>query len=131
MIAIPLIFIIFLILGLKYYLWKRHMESYVQHLPTIRSSSFPLIGNACKFLGKSTSDLFRGIIKFIQTNETPTKIWIGPVLTITLDKPEDVKAVLMSPNCLDKPYMYRFLPSDVGILTAKCKAFSAHFLVCD
>lgn len=109
----------------RYYMWKKHMNSYVKHLPTIKAS-VPIIGNAYKFIGKSTAEIFTDIIQFIKTSGTPTKIWIGPCLTITLDQPEDVKTILMSPNCLDKPYMYRFLPSEVGILTAACNENETH-----
>lgn len=122
MLVLILFLTVVLALMVKYYLWKQHMNSYVKHLPTIQSS-IPILGNAYKFLGKSTAEIFTDIIHFIKTSETPTKIWIGPCLTITLDKPEDVKTILMSPNCLDKPYMYRFLPSEVGILTAACKLY--------
>jgi len=96
------------------------MDSYVKHLPTL--PSVPLLGNAHYFIGKSTVEIFSDIIHFIKSRGTPTKIWIGPCLTLTLDKPEDFKTVLMSPNCLDKPYMYQFMPSDIGILTAKSGA---------
>lgn len=99
----------------------RLMESYVKHLPTA-SPAYPIIGNAHFFIGKSTTELFRGIVEFVKERNTPAKAYIGPVLNITLDKPEDIKTILMSPNCLDKPYMYRFLPSTVGILTTACRS---------
>lgn len=94
------------------------MESYVKHLPTLKPT-YPFIGNVHEFIGKNTTEMFNAITEFTRSNETPTKIWIGPCLTITLDKPEDMKAVLTSPHCLDKPYMYRFLPSDMSIATIK------------
>lgn len=95
------------------------MESYVKYLPTLEPS-YPFLGNAHEFIGKTTAQLFKDIVQFIKDKSTPTKSWIGPCLIITLDKPEDIRTVLMSSSCLDKPYMYRFLPSTVGILTAKC-----------
>ena len=104
----------------KYFLHMRHMESYVKDLP-IMGPVYPFIGNAHAFIGKSTVELFHGIVNFVKEYETPSKAYIGPVLNITLDKPEDIKTVLMSSACLDKPYMYRFLPSTVGILTTECK----------
>lgn len=97
----------------------RRMESYVKHLPTMHPV-YPFIGNAHSFIGKSTAELFKGITEFIRDMDTPAKAYIGPVLNITLDKPEDIKTILMSQTCLDKPYMYRFLPSTVGILTTEC-----------
>lgn len=105
--------VILVVMGLiKYFLHMRHMESYVKHLPTMHPV-YPLIGNAHFFIGKSTTELFSGIVKFINDNETPSKAYIGPILNITLDKPEDIRTILMSSSCLNKPYMYRFLPSTV------------------
>lgn len=118
-----------LVTGLvKYFLHMRHMESYVKDLPIMRPV-YPFIGNAHSFIGKSTAELFSGIVNFVKENETPSKAYIGPVLNITLDKPEDIKTVLMSQYCLDKPYMYRFLPSTVGILTTECEIFVIFLLL--
>lgn len=115
--------VVLMVVGLiKYFLHMRHVESYVKHLPTM-DPIYPFIGSAHHFIGKSTAELFDGIVKFVNDVETPSKAYIGPVLNITLDKPEDIRTILMSAACLDKPYMYRFLPSTVGILTAECNEF--------
>lgn len=103
----------------KYFMKMRYWESYVKHLPTMHPV-YPFVGSAHFFIGKSTAQLFHGIVQFIKDVETPSKAYIGPFLNLTLDRPEDIKTVLMSPSCLDKPYMYRFLPSTVGILTTEC-----------
>lgn len=52
--------------------------------------------------------------------DTPCRFWLGPALSIFLAKPEDVQTVLLSPQCLEKPYMYRFLDDGVGLFTAQC-----------
>lgn len=119
MIVLTLCVILVITFIVKYILYKRHLESYVKDLPMLEPC-YPIIGNAHEFIGKNTAQLFADIVQFVKTYNSPTKSWIGPVLTITLDKPEDIKTVLMSQTCLDKPYMYRFLPSTVGILTAAC-----------
>lgn len=119
MIAITLCAVLVITVFVKYILYKRHLESYVKDLPMLEPC-YPIIGNAHEFIGKNTAQLFTDIVAFVKTYGTPAKSWIGPALTITLDKPEDVKTVLMSQTCLDKPYMYRFLPSTVGILTTAC-----------
>lgn len=51
--------------------------------------------------------------------ETPAAVWLGPKLHIIIDKPEDMQTVLLSPNCLDKPYVYRFLPNERGLFTSE------------
>lgn len=50
--------------------------------------------------------------------ETPCRIWLGPILTIILGKPEDFQTILLSSKCLDKPYMYRFMDDNIGLFTA-------------
>lgn len=105
----------------KYFMRMHYWESYVKHLPTMHPV-LPFVGNSHFFIGKSTTQLFKGIVDFVKETATPSKAYIGPYLNITLDRPEDIKTVLMAPSCLDKPYMYRFLPSTVGILTTECNS---------
>ncbi len=50
--------------------------------------------------------------------ETPCRFWLGPVLAVFLSKPEDLQAVLLSPKCLEKPYIYRFMDVNQGLFTA-------------
>lgn len=120
MIVITLWLILISVIIVKYVLYRRRIESFVKDLPALKPQ-IPIVGNALTFIGIDTARLFSGILEFIHLYGTPSVSWIGPVCNITLDKPEDVKAILMSQSCLDKPYMYRFLPSTRGILTAACK----------
>lgn len=119
MIVITLWLVLIVAIIVKYVLYRRRMESYVKDLPTMKPL-LPILGNAQSFIGIDTAQLFSGIIDSIRLYGTPFVSWIGPVMNVTLDKPEDVKTILMSSSCLDKPYMYRFLPSTRGILTAAC-----------
>lgn len=59
------------------------------------------------------------ILLAISQIETPAAIWLGPKLHILIDKPADLQTVLLSPNCLDKPYVYRFLPNERGLFTSE------------
>lgn len=104
---------------LKYILHMRHTESYVKHLKFTRLF-IPFIGNSFVTMGKSSAELFRVIIQLIKQNDTPNKLYIGPDLVIILDKPDDIKAILTSSNCLDKPYYYSFYPCPRGIFTEQC-----------
>lgn len=51
-------------------------------------------------------------------HSTPTIFWFGPTLTFLITKPEDMKAVYTSPNCLQKPYVYNFFGGELGIFTS-------------
>lgn len=120
MIAWTLFGILLLTILVKYILYMRHLESYVKHLH-IRGPVYPFIGNAHFMFRKSTTEVFEAIMEYTKITETPYKSFIGPFLLLTLDKPEDLKAILTSEFCLSKPFVYQFYPSPAGILTVRCK----------
>ncbi|XP_055299855.1 cytochrome P450 4g1-like [Sitodiplosis mosellana] len=122
MIAIALL-VFLVVTGLvKYFLQMRHFESYVKHVK-MGNRAFPFVGNAWSLIGKSTASLFKEITEVTKTHGTPLKGYMGPALVISLDRPDDIKTVLMSPNCLDKPYLYQFYPRPCGILNARSGTF--------
>lgn len=57
----------------------------------------------------SIIEIMKTLIKISADKETPSIFWLGSQLTIIVNKPDDMKAVLMSPNCLQKPYVYDFI----------------------
>lgn len=123
MIALML-FVFLVVTGLiKYFLHMRHFESYVKHVK-MGNRSFPFVGNAWSLIGKSTASLFKEITEVTKLNGTPLKGYMGPALVMSLDRPEDIKAVLMSQHCLDKPYLYQFYHRPSGILNQRCKEIS-------
>lgn len=127
MIAVMLI-VFLVVTGLvKYFLHMRHFESYVKHVK-MGNRSFPFVGNAWSLIGKSTASLFKEITEVTKLNGTPLKGYMGPALVMSLDRPDDIKAVLQSPNCLDKPYLYQFYPRPCGILNARCKKLNGFVL---
>lgn len=122
MIATSLLAICVIAVLVRYFLHMRQMESYVKHLPYQRPM-LPFFGNVLALVGKSHKQIFNEIVDAVKTYGTPLKAYLGPFLLITIDKPEDCKAVLMSQHCLDKPYLYQFYPSPVGIFTATCEYY--------
>lgn len=118
------LFVVFVVTVLvKYFLHIRRMERYVKHLP-MQLPHYPFFGNALALMGKSPKELFNEIVGAVRTNGTPLKGYLGPFLMITLDRPEDIKSALMSQHCLDKPYLYQFYPSPIGIFTITCEFIS-------
>lgn len=100
------------------------MESYFKHLrKTKRKGRSSFIGNMNVFKAANGSEFTRDVFKYVLKRETPLKGNIGPAYFVALDKPEDVKTVLMSSQCFDKPYEYSFLPLPQGIVTERCKIF--------
>ncbi|XP_055308397.1 cytochrome P450 4C1-like [Sitodiplosis mosellana] len=102
----------------KYFMHMRRMERYVKHLKT-KGTVYPFIGNAHVLVGKSDVELFKGVMQFAREVGTPFKTYIGPLLFVILDKPEDMKTIFTSPHCLDKPYVYGYMPNTNGILNAR------------
>jgi cytochrome P450 family 4 len=50
------------------------------------------------------------------------KLWLGPaILWILVNDPKTIQKVLLSPVCLEKPFFYKFLRLDSGLISAKCK----------
>lgn len=120
-----LIIILFVLLTtiavIKYNLFKRKMEHHVRHLPQTHRT-IPFIGNALAFWHDTTTDLFNAMTSTFEMVDTPSKAYMGPYLVVQLDKPQDVKTVLMSSDCHNKPYFYQLLSNTHGLFTMKCES---------
>lgn len=119
MITLTIFVFVVLFSLIKYILHIRRLESYVKHL-NCRKTAFPLLGVFPFIIGKNRNQIYNEFIEFTLANETPIKAYFGPQLFIALDKPEDVKTIVMSPNCLGKTYNYDFFPVPHGILPERC-----------
>lgn len=119
--------IVLLVLGfIKYILHVQHMESYVKNMKSI-SPRVPLIGNITLFMGKSMQNIYEEVIEVILRNKTPIKAQLGPAYFVIVDNPEDMKTILTSSHCYDKPYPYDFFHLTSGILTQRCKILLFHW----
>lgn len=116
MIAIVLLLTVATIGLVKYILYINHLESYVKHVRHVKPS-YPFIGNLLLLIGKSTKELFEIFVKTLE-NGTPVKSYLAAQLYMAIDEPDDVKAVLTSSDCLDKPFIYDYVPH--GLLAEKC-----------
>lgn len=51
-----------------------------------------------------------------------TKLWLGPaIMWILVNDPKSIQKILLSPLCLEKPFFYKFLRLENGLISAKCK----------
>lgn len=125
---IPFVLLVFLVATVlvKYFLHMRRMERYVKNLHCM-GRVWPFIGNAHMLMGKSSLQLFKDVTKYTLEAGTPYKSYVGPMLFIVLDKPEDMKTILTSSVCIDKPYPYDYLPSRNSLLTARSKTNNYNF----
>lgn len=59
-------------------------------------------------------------LKYPQT----LKLWLGPsMLWVLINDPKMIQKVLLSPICLEKPFFYKFLRLNSGLISSKCKFF--------
>ncbi|XP_001662865.3 cytochrome P450 4C1 [Aedes aegypti] len=88
--------------------------------------SYPLIGSAHLFIGKTNEELFAILNGFVKTYSSPCRGWLGPKLFVFIDNPEDIQVVLNSPNCLEKAEIYRFIRSLNGLFTSPVSIWKVH-----
>ncbi|XP_055308673.1 cytochrome P450 4c3-like [Sitodiplosis mosellana] len=105
----------------RHLMYLYRMESYVKHLKSTHPL-LPIVGTAYGMIGKSATDAYKEILRFAKSNDTPVKTYIGSTLALTVDKPEDIKIILSSPICFDKPFVFDFLPYRAGIFTTTLSA---------
>lgn len=121
MIGLALVVILVVTGIVKYVLHMRHMESYVKNLPNI-APFYPFIGTSFELIGKTATEAFCEVMNILKKRDAPFKMYLGPILAVISDRPEDCKAVLTSQ--IDKPYIYTFLNISNGennLLTSVCK----------
>lgn len=90
---------------------ERHFFLYVE-----TSTLIPFVALAARF-----ELLHRMCLGFT----TIIKLWMGPnLLWIFLNDPKYIQKLLLSPVCLEKPFFYKFLRLDSGLISSKCKLLS-------
>uniref|UniRef100_A0A182Q9Q7 Cytochrome P450 n=1 Tax=Anopheles farauti TaxID=69004 RepID=A0A182Q9Q7_9DIPT len=68
-------------------------------------------------MAKSPTQLFENVVKPFTQFERWFKVWLGPRLMLCTSNPTLAEAVLSHPKCLEKPFFYRFVQLEHGILT--------------
>lgn len=112
--------LILIVLGLVQYISHvQCMEEYLKDLQTL--PRMPLIGNVKFFLGKSLQQMYEELNGILLEKGTPFKIQMGPAYFVVVDHPDDMKTILTSPHCLDRPYIYDFIYLPNSILTQRGK----------
>lgn len=106
MIATEILIFLVAFLTINYF-WK-HKKFF--HLASkIPTSSFDYsLKGIYRVLTADNKTIFQMLHASFKNNKVCTKTWVGTFLFVGLSKPEDVKHVLNSKDCLDKPIFVKF-----------------------
>jgi hypothetical protein len=76
--------------------------------------------------------VFKMIYESLENVNGLAKTWLGPVLFVIISLPEDVRIVMNSRDCLDKPYFIKY-PGDIfeGSLFGSLKYWHSHRKILD
>ena len=118
-----LIFLI-VIFVVKYF-WDHRRFFYLAHKIPQSSFDYSLKG-LYQILTADGKKLFHIAHEAFNGNEVCTKAWIGPCLFVGVVKPEDVKKVLNSKECLDKPFVIKFANILKGSLFGDLNYWHSH-----
>lgn len=86
----------------------------------------PILGVGGRFFGQNNEEVMRSLDNLFYEAKPPFQAWLGPALIIGISDPEDMQAVLNADQCLDKPYMYRFLRNITGLLASRREMWKQH-----
>lgn len=75
--------------------------------PAFKFSTFPFTG------------IYHELIRLSETHTNPAIMWWGPTLVMMISSAEDMQAVLTSPHCLQKAYVYNLIHDNNGIFYSK------------
>ncbi|CAG9806070.1 unnamed protein product [Chironomus riparius] len=110
------------------------VQSYFQHKKFYKFSenipsppSFGLLGHAPYFLGKNEQGRLEMLHQLCLEQKTYTKLWLGPaIMWMIVNDPKTIQKILLSPVCLEKPFFYKFLRLENGLISAKYDVWKIH-----
>ncbi|KAG5681628.1 hypothetical protein PVAND_011044 [Polypedilum vanderplanki] len=89
--------------------------------------SFGFLGHAPYFLGKDEEGRLAMLHELCLEQKTYTKLWLGPaIMWILANDPKTIQKILLSPVCLEKPFFYKFLRLDNGLISARYDVWKIH-----
>lgn len=116
---------------------RRKLYEFAAKVKTLKF--YPILGVAPKFMFRSSTGLCLDLVPFViqwlskmhlfnrfpeifkqlnalsRTSDPLAGFWFGPTMVLKVSDPDVLQIVLHSPDCLDKPYIYKFLKCGKGI----------------
>ncbi|CAG9806567.1 unnamed protein product [Chironomus riparius] len=119
------VLIFFIVIFVAKHFWVHRRFYYLAHKIPQSSFDYSLRG-IYQILTADGKKLFHIANEAFNGNEVCTKAWIGPYLFVGVVKPEDVKKVLNSKDCLDKPFVIKFANILKGSLFGDLNYWHSH-----
>lgn len=93
---------------------RKRLSDCVRNLPKIPLSAI------VPFLrpNKTSTEVFECLEKIFNYHDGSASMLVGTKLTVLFDDPENIKTILLSKDCVDKPYYYRHIAGGDGLFTA-------------
>lgn len=99
------------------YLHYIRINGYVKHLPSV---PFRYVWPLYNLKNTKTPNYFDIFYNLTQSMTGVAKFWLGYKLAIVCDDPNDIHTILMSKECVEKPYIYRLVvAAGDGIFSSK------------
>ncbi|KAL1379970.1 hypothetical protein pipiens_014531 [Culex pipiens pipiens] len=117
MVLLLLTTIISVLTGVLYWLHRKQYK-FADRWPSVYPA-YPLIGNTLKVVGMTDLQRTDLIKETFQECDRISKAWAGPKLLLLTSHPDLIQKILMSPDCLEKPFLYRFVGIRAGIVHFK------------
>ena len=124
MIVTEILFFVALFMAIKL-LWQQRRFLYLASKIPKSNFDFSLKG-IYKFLTADSKELFEMSYGSFNDTEGTVKTWLGHVLMVIIGNPEDVKIVMKSKDCIDKPKFMKFFRAPDGVLFGDYEPWHAH-----
>ncbi|XP_055298007.1 probable cytochrome P450 313a4 [Sitodiplosis mosellana] len=121
-ISVLIVAFVFILYGeLRKWFIKRKLRNFES------PKEMPILGVTPHFLGKSDDEFCNVLANFFyEVKTTPLQIWLGPVLMIGVSEPEDIRIILTSNDCLNRPHIYKFMISPTTIIATDKEIWKPH-----
>ena len=110
---------VLLVFAIQYHYDRKKFFKFAENIP--EKKPFGVLGHGPYLLGKNDGQKFKWLHETCLEFKSLLKLRLGPAMIwIIVNEPRFIQKVLLSPNCLEKPFFYKFLRLDNGLISAKC-----------
>ncbi|XP_053691278.1 probable cytochrome P450 313a4 [Sabethes cyaneus] len=76
-------------------------------------------GEYWSLYGKNEIRRFGAVVGMFRNCSRMFRIWLGPFSVLCTNHPEVIRQILSNPDCMEKPFFYRFTGLESGLLSAE------------